>query len=104
MADPFGVPSPCWIWKRKEIQSWSWFHSSTGRNTSVATTHATYGPGSRSRARSDGRRTTAAVMVSGRRMLVYLDENARPRQMPAMVQAEVEVREPGGAWRARTTK
>ena len=97
------MPSPCSSWKRNEIQSCVAFQWSTGRNTSVASTQATYGPGSRRRARSDGRTSTAATTEIGSRIDVYFDANASPSATPAAAHQPSEALERGGDWSARST-
>src|SRR4051794_16963428 len=71
--------------------------------TSVASTHATYGPGSRRRTRSDGRTSTATTNVTGNRIEVYFDEKARPSVTPATHHHPNDSRERGSDCSARTT-
>src|SRR5215207_1652731 len=65
--------------------------------------HATYGPGSRSRSLSEGRSSTAAATLSGRRSDVYFDANASPTHTPAADHQPSDARDRGGDWSARTT-
>src|SRR5689334_17809719 len=66
--------------------------------------HATYGPGSRKRARSDGRSTMAITAPTGKKMDVYLDANAAPKATPVAVHQANEAREPTSLSSARTTQ
>ena len=75
----------------------------TGANTSTASTQATYGPGSRRRARSDGRSTIASATESGKKIDVYFDANASPTQTPATDHQPSDAPERGGTSSARTT-
>src|SRR4051794_14748440 len=66
-----------------DTQPFRAFHISTGRNTSVATAHATYGPHSAKRGHSCRCDTKAINTPIGSRMDVYFEENERPSITPA---------------------
>src|SRR5437763_10990928 len=66
-------------------------------------THATYGPGSRSRARRLGRRRMASVEPTGINIEVYFDEKARPSATPLAHHQPSDDRDPIGDCIARTT-
>src|SRR5438045_4012051 len=68
----------------------------------VATSVATYGPGSANRGRSSGRAMHATRTPSGRRTPGYLEQNARPSATPAIAHHRRDSRERGGSESART--
>src|SRR5512146_1564844 len=103
-AEPRGADNPCRSWWTTEIQPCCAFHTSTGEKTISATIAATYGPGSRKRARKSGRNDIATATPTGTKIDVYFDTNAAPSAIPAATHHRSAAAE-AGAWRsARTTQ
>src|SRR5262245_53738808 len=68
----------------------------------VATKHAAYGPGSRSRARRSGRAITAMTTANGKKIDVYFEAKATPVAMPTAVHHRSDAPDPIGVSRTRT--